>query len=148
MSSVLLRLGSFVLAIQLAAAPLLAQGVLSRADTQRHEQRQNTLSANQAKDHVGEKATVCGTVASSRYAASSHGQPTFLNLERPYPIAVFTVVIWGSARATFSEAPEVAYRDKKICVTGVISLYRGTPQTVVSTPGMIAVDNKMNQPRN
>jgi hypothetical protein len=31
---------------------------------------QQKLSANDAKDHVGETATVCGSVVSTRYAAS------------------------------------------------------------------------------
>jgi len=63
-------------------------------------------------------ATVCGVVASARYASQSSGQPTFLNLDEPYPRQVFTIVIWGSARASFPEPPEQAYSDKRICVTG------------------------------
>jgi hypothetical protein len=31
---------------------------------------QNKLTASEAKDHIGETATVCGTVASARYATS------------------------------------------------------------------------------
>jgi hypothetical protein len=38
-----------------------------------------------AKDHVGDRATVCGKVASTHYAKSSKGEPTFLNLDEPYP---------------------------------------------------------------
>ena len=101
--------------------------------------QQGTLTAGQAKEHVGESATVCGVVASARYAASSRGQPTFLNLDQAYPNTIFTVVIWGNVRAAFSEPPEVAYREKRICVTGLISSYRGTPQIVASTPRVIVV---------
>jgi hypothetical protein len=56
---------------------------------------QKKLTANEAKDHVGETATVCGSVVSTRYATSSKGRPTFLNLDKPYPNQVFTVLIWG-----------------------------------------------------
>ncbi len=101
--------------------------------------REPTLSAAEAKDHVGQTATVCGVVASARYAASSRGEPTFLNLDQPYPSQPFTVVIWGSARRAFSQAPEVAYRAKRICVTGLIDTYRGRPQTVVTGPDAIRV---------
>ena len=103
---------------------------------------QGTLTAGQAKDHVGESATVCGVVASARYAASSRGQPTFLNLDQAYPNATFTVVIWGNVRTAFPEPPEVAYRQKRICVTGLIGTYRGTPQIVPSTPQVIVVMEK------
>jgi hypothetical protein len=43
------------------------------------------LTAVEAKDHIGERATVCGRVASTRYAATTRGKPTFLNLDKPYP---------------------------------------------------------------
>jgi len=51
---------------------------------------QKKLTAAEAKDHVGETATVCGNVVSTRYAASTKGQPTFLNLDKPYPNQIFT----------------------------------------------------------
>jgi hypothetical protein len=60
---------------------------------------QKKLTASEAKDHVGETATVCGIVASARYATSTKGQPTFLNLDKPYPNQVFTVLIWGGRRS-------------------------------------------------
>lgn len=34
------------------------------------------LSAIDAKDHIGQEATVCGKVASTRYATTSRGKPT------------------------------------------------------------------------
>src|SRR5438309_5266859 len=86
-------------------------------------QAQNSISAAQAKDHVGEKVTVCGEVVSTHYAARSRGNPTFINIEKPYPNQIFTVLIWGSDRPKFGD-PEEMYRSKHICVTGKISVYR------------------------
>jgi hypothetical protein len=57
------------------------------------------LTSQQAASHVGETATVCGTVASANYAVRTNRQPTFLNLDQPYPRQVFTIVIWGSDRS-------------------------------------------------
>ena len=114
------------------AAPVQAAGNTSAP-------QQGVLTAAQAGDHVGETATVCGVVASARYAASTRGQPTFLNLDQPYPNQVFTVVIWGSARGAFPQAPEMAYRAKRICVTGLIEAYRRSPQIVVAGPDAIRV---------
>jgi hypothetical protein len=56
---------------------------------------ENTLTATEAKAHIGEQATVCGKVVSTRYAEGSHGQPTFLNFDQRYPKQVFTLLIWG-----------------------------------------------------
>jgi hypothetical protein len=52
----------------------------------------NKITAAEAKDHVAETRTVCGKVASTHYATGSKGQPTFLNLDEPYPKEVFTLL--------------------------------------------------------
>jgi DNA/RNA endonuclease YhcR with UshA esterase domain len=101
-------------------------------------QAQKTLTAAEAKDHIGEKATVCGNVVSTRYATRSRGNPTFINLDKPYPDQVFTVLIWGSDRPKFGE-PEQAYQHKRICVTGKISDYKGVPEIVANEPSQIRV---------
>ena len=54
-----------------------------------------TLTSAQAEAHVGENATVCGIVASGHIAASGRGEPTFINLDSPYPDQVFTILISG-----------------------------------------------------
>src|ERR1700686_4594028 len=77
-------------------------------------QAQRKLSATEAKDHIGEQATVCGKVASTRYAATTRGKPTFLNLDKPYPSPLFTVLIWGENRKKLG-TPEEKYRDKQVC---------------------------------
>jgi hypothetical protein len=98
--------------------------------------QEKRLATTEAKDHIGDQATVCGKVASALYAASSRGRPTFLNLDKPYPNPVFTALIWGGNRAKFG-APEDTYRDKTICVTGKITEYRGTPQIVIFDPSQL-----------
>jgi hypothetical protein len=101
-------------------------------------QQAKRLTATEAKDHIGEQATVCGKVASTRYAAATRGKPTFLNLDKPYPNQIFTVLIWGENRERFG-TPEETYRDKQVCVTGKITEYRGAPEIVVSDPGSIEI---------
>jgi len=100
---------------------------------------QKKLSTAEAKDHIGETATVCGDVVSIRYAASTRGQPTFLNLDKPYPNQIFTVLIWGSNRSKFG-TPEIDYKAKHVCVTGKITEYRGTPEVVTNDPQQLKVE--------
>src|SRR5207248_2636943 len=97
---------------------------------------QQRLQPSEAKAHVGETATVCGIVASSHYAASTKGQPTFLNLDKPYPNHIFTVLIWGENRSKFG-TPENEYRDKRICVTGAVTEHRGVAEIIVNDPKQI-----------
>jgi hypothetical protein len=103
-------------------------------------QAQKSLLTAEAKNHIGEKATVCGEVVSTHYAARSHGNPTFINLDKPYPNQVFTVLIWGSDRPKFGD-PEETYRSKHICVTGKISDYKGAPEIVAYEPSQIKFES-------
>jgi len=98
------------------------------------------LTAAEAKDHVGERATVCGQVVSTRYADRSKGQPTFLNLDKPYPNEIFTILIWGGDRSKFGQ-PETKYAHQKVCVTGVIKSYRELPEIEATEPEQIGTQN-------
>jgi len=96
------------------------------------------ITASEAKDHIGEVQTVCGKVVSARFATSSKGQPTFLNLDKPYPNEIFTILIWGENRSKFG-TPETKYNDASVCVTGKISVYHGTPEIMATEPSQIVL---------
>jgi len=83
-----------------------------------------TIAAADAKNHIGEKATVCGKVADERTATSSRGEPTFINLDSTYPNQVFTILIWSEDRKNVGELPKVGAH---ACASGVIQAYRGVP---------------------
>jgi hypothetical protein len=104
---------------------------------------QQSISAANARNHVGESAVVCGSVASTHFAATTRGRPTFINLGEPYPRQIFTVVIWGSDRPKFG-APDEIYRAKNICVSGTITLYRGVAETIAHNPSQIRFQNSGN----
>ena len=96
------------------------------------------LTATEAKNHIGERATVCGQVVSTHYAARTKGSPTFLNLDEPYPKQIFTILIWGNDRPKFGD-PETKYGNKKVCVTGLIKDNGGVPEVVAEQPSQIEV---------
>jgi hypothetical protein len=100
---------------------------------------QETISPQDAAKFIGETKTVCGTVASAHFAAKTKGQPTFINLDKPYPNQIFTVLIWGSDRSKFEKPPETLYAGKEICVTGMIQSYQGSPQIIVKDPSQIKI---------
>jgi hypothetical protein len=96
------------------------------------------LTSKEAKNHVGEKATVCGKVVGIHFVSSGKGQPTFIHFDEPYPDQIFTLVIWGSDRPKFGR-PEEIYRDRDLCVTGKITLYLGIPEIVATAPSQVQV---------
>lgn len=71
------------------------------------------ISTEDTPKHVGETATVCGTVASAKFATGSRAQSTFLDLDKQYPNALFTAVIFESDRPKFG-TPETSLRGRPV----------------------------------
>ena len=96
-----------------------------------------TLDAAQAGSHIGETATVCGSVASAHFSRRSAAQPTLLDLDRPYPNQIFTIVIFNRDRAKFG-APEQTLLHRRVCASGAIKLYRGRPEMILEDPAQLS----------
>jgi hypothetical protein len=97
--------------VSVALTPLIAQ----------------TISAADAKSHIGEKETVCGLVTGKYVSAQSQGTPTFIDLDKPYPDESFTVVIWQRDKSAVGTLPSSG----QLCVTGTITNYRGRAEIVL-----------------
>jgi hypothetical protein len=97
------------------------------------------ITAGQAKDYIGKQATVCGVVASANFAARSKRQPTFLNLDKPFPDHIFTAVIWIEDRPKFG-TPEATLKGKRICVSGLIESYQGKPEIALKDPKQLTTE--------
>ncbi|QWK20279.1 MAG: DNA-binding protein [Hydrogenobacter thermophilus] len=95
------------------------------------------IPAEEAINYVGQKKTVCGVVASVKYARRVRGQPTFINLGKPYPNQDFTFVIWGEDRDKFSSLLEEIRPGRELCSTGLIKLYHGKPEMILSSPSQV-----------
>jgi hypothetical protein len=103
---------------------------LSQANSQ-------SITSADAKNHIGEQATVCGKVASERTATSSRGEPTFINLDSACPNQVFTILVWGDDRKAVGELPHTG---SHVCATGLIKDYRGVPEIVASSVQLLLED--------
>lgn len=83
--------------------------------------------------HVGEYAAVKGTVLSVKKGASA----TFLNFGPPKK--GFTAVIFAKSYAGFKRRSidPASYAGRSVEITGEVSLYKGRPQMIVSSPDQI-----------
>ena len=93
----------------------------------------------EAKNHIGELATVCGTAVDSKVGdpgLAGHGKPITIDLDEPQPKPVFYFVTFGAKPGGFKEAQETiaAFQGKQVCVTGNIEAGVG------SVPFIFALD--------
>lgn len=99
---------------------------------------QTNIKLEEVSKHVGDSVTVCGLVADMRYFENSKSKPTLLNIGAKHPDALLTVVIWENARALFTQKVE-DLKNKNICITGRIILYKEKPEIVIDKPEQIVV---------
>lgn len=105
----------------------LAVPVASAQPPQATPLPQPTLSAAEAAQHVGENRTVCGEIANVFTSADSHGTPTFIDIDQPYPHSIFELVIWGDNKQDVGQFPGKG----KVCASGTITLYRNRPEIIL-----------------
>jgi hypothetical protein len=85
------------------------------------------VSADSAAKHVGETATVEGSVANVKHAPRFHA--IFVDFSSAYPNQSFTAYIDEKNAGKFPEVDKLLSHKAK--VTGKIVLYRGKPEIVV-----------------
>jgi len=102
-----------------------------------HLQAQQNINLKDVSKHVGDSVTVCGKIFSGKFLDKSNNQPTFLNMGAEYPNQILTIVIWGSTRKLFSYKPEEKLKNKSVCITGKIEVFKNKPEIVVHSVSQV-----------
>jgi hypothetical protein len=132
-----------LLLVSLAAALIATTGAMSSSPIV--ASASTTVSCRAAASWVravsleGSVATLTGKVASTKFASSSNGSPTFLDIGHAYPNPNrLSIVIWIENRAAFGR-PEIRYRGRTVCVRGLVSDYNGSPEIILRSPSEIRI---------
>lgn len=88
------------------------------------------INSVQAKYHIGKTSTVCGTVVSTRKTAKA--KAIYLNFDRIHPNQEFYATIWEYNGPNFSYDPETWLVNKKVCVTGKLTIFDDIPRISIN----------------
>ena len=97
-----------------------------------------TVSPDSVRYNDGKTIIVCGKVADTHVTTSEH-KVTYINFEHAYPNQAFSVVIFDSDLPKFTYVPSEFLKDKIVCVTGKVKIYKGRPEIVVSSEEQLKV---------
>jgi endonuclease G len=89
----------------------------------------------QAKYHIGNTATICGTVVSTRRTAKANA--IYLNLDRVHPNQNFYATVWDYNGPNFHYDPETFLVNRKVCITGKLTMYDEIPRISVNNENAI-----------
>ena len=62
-----------------------------------------------------------------------------LNFGKPYPNQTFVIAIFEKDLVNFSYVPHEFLKDKTICVTGTVIMYKGMPEFIVKNEKDIVI---------
>src|SRR5262249_56113897 len=107
-------------------------GVLVAVSAQRVGQCGAPISPTDAASHIGENATVTGTVDGVHQSGKGN---IFLNMGGKYPNQAFTAFIPAGSAGQFSDYRK--YDGQTVAVSGKITLYKGKPEIIVTSLAQI-----------
>jgi len=93
------------------------------------------FNTTQAKYHIGQSATICGTVVSTRRTQKANA--VYLNMDRNHPNQEFYATIWDYNGPNFHYDPVTYLLNKKVCVTGKVTMYNDIPRISVNNENEI-----------
>lgn len=94
---------------------------------------QTRVTAKEVVNYVGKEVTLCDSV----YSARAMDNISLLNIGGRFPKEVITMVVFKSDRAKFKKEPVELYGNKRICVTGKVTLYKNKLQLIVNDPKQV-----------
>jgi len=104
---------------------------------------QISFSQNVPLDSVskyeGKIITVCSKVLDT-YVSKSKESTTFLNFGNQFPNSTFTVVIFDKDLIHFKYNPSEYLKDKIICITGLVKIYKGKPEIIATSSEQIIIN--------
>jgi endonuclease G, mitochondrial len=93
------------------------------------------FNTTQAKYHIGHTATICGTVVSSRRTTKANA--VYLNMDRNHPNQEFYATVWDINGPNFHYDPVTYLVNKKVCITGKVTIYNDIPRISVNNENEI-----------
>jgi hypothetical protein len=101
-----------------------------------------TLTPEEAAKHVGDNVKVCGKIYGGRFFETSNNSPTLLNMGAAFPASPITIMLTLEVRNKLGYTPEQELKEKNICVTGKVELFKGKPEIVVSDIAQLEISTK------
>ena len=98
-----------------------------------------TVPLDSVQFYEGKTITVCSKVQST-FLTKGDKKTTYINFGKPYPNTTFTAVIFEVDLPNFKYTPSEYLKDKNVCITGKVKIYKGKPEMIVNKEEQIKVE--------
>ena len=104
------------------------------------------IKAAEAKDHVGKRATVCGTVVEVQKAIYRAGRSWVLNLDAPAPRPPLSLYVPGNAIDNYFWNADKKFQNQHVCATGFIRDREGLIYMQILQPSDLKIVKNQDEP--
>ena len=98
---------------------------------------QKEINVNDAKNHGGEQVKICTKIYGGKSIVNDRDTLALLDAGAAYPAAPLRVVIKGAPLREFKGDILQYYKDKVICISGAIEMYKGKPEMQITERSQI-----------
>lgn len=100
---------------------------------------QKEIKVEEAKEHIGDSVKVCTKIFDANYEENTKGSPTYLYTTAHNPNTTLTFIIWGEKRKFFDYKPEKDLKEREVCVTGKLELFKDKPVIVIDKQSQVDI---------
>lgn len=97
-----------------------------------------TVPLDSVINYEGKTITVCSKVQSIN-VSKGEKKTTYINFGNPYPNNTFTIVIFENDLTNFKYTPSEYLKEKNICITGKVKIYKSKPEIIATKEEQIKV---------
>ena len=98
-----------------------------------------TVTLENIAKNEGQTVTICEDVQST-YLSNKGKKTAFLQFGQPYPNETFKVVIFEDVLENFSYDPTELLKEKRVCITGEVVIYKGRPEMIITDEQQIKIE--------
>ena len=97
------------------------------------------IQPRDAKKHKGDTVSLIGFVTDVKHVTNGDGSATFICLKTTDSKHSLTLRVSSFDRAKFKQAPEIAYLNQYVQVTGLVRTYKGKLEIILHSEDQIAI---------
>lgn len=101
------------------------------------------IALQDIRNYIGDSVIFCSKVYKTRYFQGSEESPTLLDVQANLSDPFVNVLILEKDRPKFSNAPEMRYANKKVCIFGLVQMRNNIPTIIIRNETQIKLLNPL-----